>query len=767
MKKVYLMKGMAALAFGLVAASCSKDVFDANAQQQQKEKEFTTNFEKSVMGGRSIDPNQTWATASAMQVSVTPRQGGTLKIYTASPIGNVTAPLYEGTVQAGQKTIFTITKPNDITTLYAAILNDKNMILDFTSFDATEESAEVNMTYEGSVSARAAHRAPSMPDQPTFTSKPDMPTTYKNTLTDAKTAGATDIANGFTTGSVVYLTEKVNKAKGVWGIDIQNTSMTIYFDGNIDFGGNNYQDNDGTTYCVTTGSTLKLQSVRNGLKVYLAPNATLDLTDINWCTFQNSNAAIYMSSGSVIKANTLEMKNYVTCINEGGTIQASKLIVGNNSTLFNYGTISKTADSSTPNTEIILQNTQAELVNNSTITALSLQTSGGGKFYNTLNGSVTLRGATDIYNEADCWMNNGTYTTGTFKCTDTQKVYNNCRLTVTGKFTMAGSASNFILNGDASLICDSFDWESDNYFWLGGASLVRVANTLTANAHDNKNYGFYSTSNQYAVISAKEVAYKTKGYFRVCYHGKIYVDTDKHFDQHWYNQDQAVIYKDDDVIFTTKQGTAPVSWNESTCRPAYNGTGTTTTDSTMYYYYAFEDLGTTDDFDFNDVILRVSTRNTSTGKSSVELVAAGGTMAAQVIYGTTSTVNVGGEVHGEFDVATTTMVNTNASSNGATKAFKPLGTVDVAADADMANLPFGIVVTGNNGQTTKVVRSVANNGHAPLCIVVAGDANGKWFWPKERVNIATAFSQFGAWGASVGTNNDWYKNYAAGTVYTY
>jgi len=324
MKKAYLMKVMAAVAFGLVAASCSKDVFDANAQQQQKEKEFTTNFEKSVMGGRSIDPNQTWATASAMQVSVTPRQGGTLKIYTASPIGNVTAPLYEGTVQAGQKTIFTITKPNDITTLYAAILNDKNMILDFTSFDATEESAEVNMTYEGSVSARAAHRAPSMPDQPTFTSKPDMPTTYKNTLADAKTAGATDIDNGFTTGSVVYLTETVNKAKGVWGIDIQNTSMTIYFDGNIDFGGNNYQDYDGTTYCVTTGSTLKLQSVRNGLKVYLAPNATLDLTDINWCTFQNSNAAIYMSSGSVIKANRPASSSWATIAPSSTTVPSAR-----------------------------------------------------------------------------------------------------------------------------------------------------------------------------------------------------------------------------------------------------------------------------------------------------------------------------------------------------------------------------------------------------------------------------------------------------------
>jgi hypothetical protein len=92
----------------------------------------------------------------------------------------------------------------------------------------------------------------------------------------------------------------------------------------------------------------------------------------------------------------------------------------------------------------------------------------------------------------------------------------------------------------------------------------------------------------------------------------------------------------------------------------------------------------------------------------------------------------------------------------------------------MANLPFGITVQGNNDQITTVVREeVSNKGKAPLVVVVSGypsGANaGKWFWPKERVTISTAYSEFGEWGSSVSTHTDWYTEGKAadGSVWTY
>jgi hypothetical protein len=182
----------------------------------------------------------------------------------------------------------------------------------------------------------------------------------------------------------------------------------------------------------------------------------------------------------------------------------------------------------------------------------------------------------------------------------------------------------------------------------------------------------------------------------------------------------------------------------------------------MYYYYAFEDLGAIGDFDFNDVVLRLSAPEN--GTSSVELVAAGGTLPVQVVY---NDANVGKEVHTEFGVNVSTMVNTGHE----TKAFVTLGTVTIAADADMANLPFGIVVTGNDGSSIKVTREVEHTGTAPLMIVVSGyetgDDAGKWFWARERVNISTAYPQFGAWGANVQSNTNWYWNYTDDKVWKY
>jgi hypothetical protein len=183
-----------------------------------------------------------------------------------------------------------------------------------------------------------------------------------------------------------------------------------------------------------------------------------------------------------------------------------------------------------------------------------------------------------------------------------------------------------------------------------------------------------------------------------------------------------------------------------------------------YVYYAFEDLGTTDDFDFNDVVLRVSARNAQ-GNCSVDLVAAGGTMSTTVKYDGTQ---LGSEVHTAFNAGSTkTMVNTDAT-DGVSRSFVNLGTINVAANADLTNLPLGISCQ-SGGSVINVTRTgiSQNHGQAPLVIVVSGNSAGKWFWAKERVNISTAYTSFGAWGANAASNTDWYKNATSGQVYSW
>jgi hypothetical protein len=87
----------------------------------------------------------------------------------------------------------------------------------------------------------------------------------------------------------------------------------------------------------------------------------------------------------------------------------------------------------------------------------------------------------------------------------------------------------------------------------------------------------------------------------------------------------------------------------------------------------------------------------------------------------------------------------------------------------MANLPFGIVVSGAG--SIKVTNEVDHTGEAPLMIVVSGypsgDDAGKWFWPREYMNISKAYTKFGAWGADVQSNTDWYHHYTEGNVWKY
>jgi hypothetical protein len=222
------------------------------------------------------------------------------------------------------------------------------------------------------------------------------------------------------------------------------------------------------------------------------------------------------------------------------------------------------------------------------------------------------------------------------------------------------------------------------------------------------------------------------------------------------NDTQKNIYIGEGVKFSTQQNAAPVKWAESKCRPAYNYKKQDP-DPVMYYYYAFEDLGATNDFDFNDVVIRVSAP--INGTSTVQLMCAGGTMSTKVTYGETILCK---EVHAAFGVDNIKdMINTGA---GPEKTFPfTLGTINPPANADMSRLPFGITCQGNEGQVVRVENSVENHGKAPLLIVVngypSGDNAGKWFWPREFINIVNPYEQFGAWGANVTLNANWYLNY--------
>lgn len=731
MKKVYLMKGMAALSFGLVVASCNKnEFFNPYAEQEAKQQEFTQNFQNSVMNGKTIDPNQTWANTNTVQVSVTPRTSGTLKIYAANPIGNVVASLFTESVTAGTTASFTVTKPADVDKLYAVVLDAEGLINDMLSFDAADNAA---VNFNTTTSNRAARRtAPTMPTVPGAPAKPTAPT-------DMPTADNADY--------------KILESTTSYGFEIDKT------------------------YYIAQGVTVTLEGQYAGL---------------------NQRTKIYMGAGSkIVKEGELWLDDGSVLYNDGGTIEATNFVV-NKATLWNDGsidlsgtltlnndnakvynaanrTIEATGITLNNNTQLLWNdgtldidgdinyfNADATIVNDGKIEADNMKGSAGGSLFNLTDREVVIADSTIVNNSNSPWVNYGTFTTDKFKVIGgSTKVFNNCRLTVTEKFIIGGDGSYFILQGDASVIAEDFDWNGDAYFWMGSDSWLKVNGTLKSN-NINDNYGFYQFGDNYAVISADAITTdEVNGQSRIWLEGKIYVDANEMFELKYVDAiSKNNHYYDSDVKFTGKKFTAPVpdAWKtEYKCRPAYTP-GKKKEDATQWYYYAFEDLGTTDDFDFNDVVIRVSAP--IEGTSTVELVAAGGTLETYVLYN--NDVFNPTEVHSLLGASSISdMVNTG---NGSTKPFVTIGTLTgLAANADMSLLNFGISAQGVNGQLFKVTASAENKGKAPLVVVVpgypSGEDAGKWFWPKERKNISAAYTQFGAWGANASTNTDWYQNF--------
>lgn len=771
MKKMYLMKGMAVMALGLIVASCNKMDFDQDAYQKAKEAESRQKFINNVMGGQDIDPNQTWSTTKSVSITVTPQKDGILKIYAANPIGNIVAPLYTTTAVAGKETTFTVTRPADVEMLYATVLNEDGLIADLLAFNATEASVTVDMT-DDTTTRSISRRAPQVPTYTTFGTTNPIPVPAVPTDLPTSANANIKIENNTTTewgydGQTVFIAENVtltitqqwgkagSKVYMSKGSKIVNTSGTLCMSGS-------YIYNDGGT--IEGGLLLDNNSV-------IWNKGTIDTKDAN-INYQNDNSLIYNSG--MITANNFTVGQKGTLWNEG-TVTCTGTLKGNNSSsqIYNGSGHNMTAarlelnnnsqylwnDGTLTITGAIYSTNNATCINNGTLNAQSFDGSAGISFLNRTDKTVNISGGTTITNANSLWVNDGIYNTGTFLVqAGNSQVFNNCRLNVTGKFTMGNNdGSRFVLQGDASVVCDSFDWNGDNYFFMGGGSLLKVAKTLKSN-NTNSDKGFFNTTSEYAVISAKAITTDNpNGQWRAWYEGKIYVDTDEHFALIKINDGQSNMKLADGALLTGKQGTAPVEWEESTCRPEYKGKKKDP-DPVMYYYYAFEDLGAIGDFDFNDVVLRVSAPNN--GELTVQLCAAGGTLESQVIY---NEQPLGTEVHKAFGVelggGNSDMVNTGHTKHD----FVTLGTVTVDNSADMKNLPFGIVVKGNDGKSVKVTNEVDHKGTAPLMIMVSGypegDNAGKWFWAKERVNISVAYPDFGAWGANVEENQDWYQNY--------
>lgn len=616
-------------------------------------------------------------------------------------------------------------------------------------------------------------------------SEPEVPSFYKTfeEVEDAKIVYAKNVEwnNGWDAVSAAYIDEGCNTLRSD-----RTDGKTFYVHGNVTYEGGvgNGNNNQPVIFVVLEGSTLHLGSVGLNMRIYLAPNATLDVTKFETFELKNSsvdarNALLYLSKSSHVIGNDLYFFNGCDIRNDGGTITADNLEIDKQTTIWNKGTIAVDNELKLTNEnayiynadnnkvsaknlsltnnydliynvgtldiskDIFITNSSAEIVNNDSLTCSGdLKMTAGGKFHNV--GITDITGETYIYNTNAAWMNDGHYTTGSFKDMNCQQVYNNCYMTVTGNFYLGSipnsqnqeklGTSNFVNNGGegegisgAYVRAGSFTFGDDAQLWLGNKSFIEVDEEFKS-TNDDKPYGIHGpSSGSYAVIKAAEFSKEGNPYISMTYYGKLFIDTPIHYPKGTDSANPYYEVEGEDVLFSFNHPEKSVSIPRTDCSPGYNGGGggggEDNSDPNVVRVIA-EDLtwgSENGDFDFNDVVFDVKLINNNT-QVQITLKAAGGTLPLYVAKQ---------EVHDAYGVSRTTMVNTG---RGVSISRDPVFTIENTFNSTDVNVVAGAIpveVQKLVNGTSTLVELFAPQGKAAAKVAVGND----YIWCDERESI--------------------------------
>lgn len=196
---------------------------------------------------------------------------------------------------------------------------------------------------------------------------------------------------------------------------------------------------------------------------------------------------------------------------------------------------------------------------------------------------------------------------------------------------------------------------------------------------------------------------------------------------------------------------------------------------------AVEDLGATDDWDFNDLVVGVAVedKDDNTKIVTVDPLAAGGTLPIHLMYTDKEGNNffVGPEFHKWFDVSTSTMHNTGAQAvqPATCVKFEVPSTFSMSPDTKEGSNMGGFWVLvdkegeyadANNAYALEEASSTLNGTSIlPPTSVDKGESTvpymlclgEDWHWPRERKNINAAYDGgFASWVSDPTAN--WYAS---------
>ena len=188
-------------------------------------------------------------------------------------------------------------------------------------------------------------------------------------------------------------------------------------------------------------------------------------------------------------------------------------------------------------------------------------------------------------------------------------------------------------------------------------------------------------------------------------------------------------------------------------------------ETTPQWIIACEDLGSTEDYDFNDIVFGVTHKAGET-TATITPMAAGGVYKAEIYYNN----ELIGEIHellghsvkedGKYP-----MINTGVTTENS----KDIKTITVPSDFTMSENMGGFNIkvtipqegeeaTGLGGQAVRIWGT--EEGKAPQMFML----EGTWRWPKEKQNIEDAYPNFAKWNSNH-QNVDWVNSPVDGLVW--
>lgn len=226
-------------------------------------------------------------------------------------------------------------------------------------------------------------------------------------------------------------------------------------------------------------------------------------------------------------------------------------------------------------------------------------------------------------------------------------------------------------------------------------------------------------------------------------------------------------------VVCTTLNESPITISTDDCTgdgytPTEEGGDNDTDDTPISWIIACEDLGSTHDFDFNDIVFRVSHVSGET-KATVTPLAAGGKLSAYIKFVNGNETQDIGEIHdlfgSQFSNNGHLMVNTNAYMDNEDLHKYTDGVeansieINVPSDYTLSYDPntstnmggFAIQVQSSENNATTIISS--QTGESPQMILVPGD----WIWPREYESIEDVYEDFGAWSKNMNINTNWYN----------